>query len=158
MNVPATWGRGRAVRLPDPELYASDTPIHLTIGADHGSPFAAGQIATLVCDSVEKSSELLGFRLYVYCLMPDHVHAMVSAGSTGRPISEFLQRMKSFTTRRYQALTGRRRLWQASAFDRVSRPGEDLATIVRYIADNPVRRGLVACWADWPHTRVFVDL
>ena len=158
VNCPSTWGRGRAVRLPDPNLYASDVPIHFTIGANNGAPFNDAMIAAMVCNSVQKSCELLHFRLFIYCLMPDHLHVVISPAESRTPASEFLRKLKSFTTRQYQLRAGESHLWQNSAFDRVIRPHEDIQAIVRYIAANPVRRELVKCWTDWPWTKVFIDL
>ena len=155
--VPATYGRGRAVRLA-PEVYTTDVPIHLTVCANDGRPFERQGVATMVCGSVERCAELLNFRLFAYCLMPDHLHLVVSPAESRKPISEYLKRLKGFTTHEYHRMVGTYGLLQASAHDRVKRPGESIETLVRYIADNPVRAGLVRAWTDWPYTRVFVEI
>jgi len=112
----------------------------------------------MVCDAVERSAALLEYRLLGYCLMPDHLHIVLSPGDSQVPVSVFLRRFKSFTTNQYQKLTPASRLWQYSARDRIRRAREGLRALVEYVANNPVRRGLVACWEDWPYTKVFVDL
>jgi REP element-mobilizing transposase RayT len=112
----------------------------------------------MVCDSTERSAEVLGFRLYVYCLMPDHLHLLLSPAESATNVSAFLDRFKSFTTNRYWKLGGSGRLWQPSARDRLKRPSEPLETLVAYIANNPVRAGLVPRWTEWPYTKVFVDI
>ena len=41
-------------------------------------------------------------------------------------------------------------VWQAGYFERVLRENEDIRTVVAYILDNPVRRGLVENARDYP--------
>jgi len=40
--------------------------------------------------------------------------------------------------------------WQKDFYDHVIRKDNDIATHVRYILDNPVRRGLVSLWQEYP--------
>ena len=40
--------------------------------------------------------------------------------------------------------------WQKDFYDHVIRKEENLISIARYILDNPVRKGLVARWDDYP--------
>jgi len=153
---PATYGRGRAVRL-ESELYAMDIPVHLTICAASGCPFEQAAVAKMVCEALEQTASRMGHRLFAYCLMPDHLHVLLSPHESGTSMSGFLRRFKSFTTRRHQKATGQKRLWQYSARDRLLRPGEDLLALATYVANNPVRRELVETWTDWPYTNVFVE-
>jgi REP element-mobilizing transposase RayT len=157
MLGPATYGRGRAVRL-DPRVYSSDVPIHLIICAEDGAPFQDASLAGMVCTAIEHSAAALGFRLFVYCLMPEHLHVLVSPADARVPVSEFLRKFKGFTTNQFQKVSGNSRLWQYSARDRVKRATEDIVTLTAYIANNPVRRGLVKCWTDWPYTKVLVEI
>jgi REP element-mobilizing transposase RayT len=39
--------------------------------------------------------------------------------------------------------------WQKDFYDHVIRKDEDIAIQVRYILDNPVRRGLVSSWQEY---------
>jgi REP element-mobilizing transposase RayT len=155
--APATYGRGRAVRL-SPEIYASDVPIHLTICAEAGPPFADDLFARMVCECIERCAATLRQRLLAYCLMPDRLHVVISAGDSRTPVAEFLRRFKSFTTHEYQKREPAARLWQYSARDRVSRAGESVATMVEYVVNNPVRHGLVRCWSDWAYSKVAIEL
>jgi REP element-mobilizing transposase RayT len=150
----ATYGRGRTVRL-DRHDYASDEPVHLTLCVVAGSPFMDRELAAVVCNALEEVSRRLGYTLYGYCLMPDHLHVVVSPSESETAIGVFLQRFKSFTTRMWQKKSGTPRLWQTSAYDRVLRSSEDPWAVAGYIADNPVRAGLVKKWTDWPWARVY---
>ena len=152
-----TYGQSRAVRW-DRYNYKDAAVIHLTICANQGEPFNDQRVAQMVCDSAEKSCELLRYQLFGFCLMPDHFHILLSPGDSGTALSRWLNSFKSFTTNQYQRICGLLMLWQPSANDHVCRDNETAETVMRYVAHNPVRRGLVEYWRDWPWTRVFVDI
>jgi len=40
--------------------------------------------------------------------------------------------------------------WQKDFYDHIIRQNENLITQIRYILDNPVRKGLVDNWNDYP--------
>ena len=153
---PRTYGRGRAVRLPEYD-YTQDVPTHLIL-CSRGTPFAQRKVSEMVCENVEVYSERLRFRLFGYCLMPDHLHVLLSTGDADTPIGKWLNSFKSYTTHCYMEQGGIPPLWQRSAYDHVCRKGEVASEVAMYIANNPVRKGLVQKWDDWPWTRVFVEL
>jgi REP element-mobilizing transposase RayT len=93
----------------------------------------------------------------IHCLMPDHVHLLLhgcDAASDQRRLIRFLRRH----TQALLAETGH--AWQPQAYDHVLRSQESdrlaYETLVRYIAQNPVRAGLVQNAGDWPHTGAVV--
>jgi len=136
--------------------YASATPLHVIICTCDQEQVLTGSLAKRVSQSIEKTSELLGYELYAYCVMPDHVHVLLSPARSEAPLREWLRKFKSFTTRQYQCTAGKARLWQRSAFDRVLRTNEPVNKVAGYIACNPERKGLVECWTEWPYSKVFV--
>ncbi len=152
-----TYRHSRAVRW-DRYNYRDDAVVHLTICADRGQPFISQRTAQLVCDSVVRCCELRSYRLYGFCLMPDHLHTLLSPAESGDSIDRWLNAFKSFTTNQYMQLGGEPPLWQRSAYDHVCRDGGTAEKVMRYIADNPVRRKLVDDWRDWPWTQVFVEM
>ncbi len=122
-----------------------------------GRPFADGAVATMVCAALEESIARTGYELYAYCLMPDHLHVLLSPATSETHIAVFLRRFKSYTTNRYWKLGGRGRLWQRSARDRLMRSREKPSVLLSYIVGNPVRAGLIGTWTQWPYSRLFVD-
>jgi len=40
--------------------------------------------------------------------------------------------------------------WQKDFYDHIIRTNEDIAAQVRYVLDNPVRKGLVLLWQEYP--------
>ena len=63
-----------------------------------------------------------------------------------------MQRLKGYTATQANKLLGRSgAFWQPESYDHVVRPGE-LPRILAYVAENPVKAGLVQEWQQWPHT------
>lgn len=151
-----TYGRSRAVRLEGFD-YSSDLPIHLTLSTEK-SVFLNPDLAQLVCDSIEACSCKTNYRLFGYCLMPDHLHVLLSPVACGKPIDDWLRDFKSYTTNRFMRMGGSPPLWQRSAHDHICRGTETAETVLIYIANNPVRHGLVDDWRKWPWTKMFIEL
>jgi len=152
-----TYSASRAVRHQDCD-YSGNIDVHLTVCARRTDAFTAVETARLVCENVEFYCSNLGFRLYGYCLMPDHLHVLLSPAESRISVGTWLRQFKSFTTRQHQLRTGNAELWQRSAHDHVCRTEETAEHVLTYIVNNPVRAGLVQRWQDWPWTKVFVDL
>jgi putative transposase len=81
----------------------------------------------------------------VYCFMPDHLH-LVLQGLSPRAdlygaVIEFKQRTGYWLRRNRPEAS-----WQKGFYDHVLRESEDLTTQVRYVLDNPRRKGLVSSW------------
>ena len=90
-------------------------------------------------------------QLFTYCLMPDHLHFLITPEEKGVCTLAFTDRFKSMTTRRSWDLGWRGKLWQPRNYDHVVRDGEeDLVEIDAYIRANPVRKKFVEESADWP--------
>ena len=152
-----TYGASRAPRLPECD-YADNVDVHLTLCADRGEPFRDEAVARMICENIEFYSRKLGYRLYGYCLMPDHLHVLLSPADSGTVLSQWLDRFKSYTTHEFMKAGGRAPLWQRSAYDHVCRAGETAEVVLAYIAGNPVRAGFVERWGDWAWTKVFIDI
>ena len=153
-----TWGKSRVNRLPDYD-YVDDRPIHLTICAlDKKSVFGHDAEAEAIITELSKAAQDLECKMLCYCLMPDHLHVIVSSGDSGVALSKFLNIFKGRTTAVFRKRFGVSNLWQKSDYDHVIRAGEDLKTIIQYVLNNPVRKGLVASPDDYPYSRCFEDI
>ena len=152
-----TYGASRAPRLEGCD-YTGDEVIHLTICAAAGEPFGDPTIARMICENVEFYSQKLDFQLFGFCLMSDHLHVLISPADSGTSMSYWLQAFKSYTGHKYVKLGREPPLWQRSAYDHVCRKNETADRVLAYIAENPVRAGLVQRWADWPWTKVFIEI
>ncbi len=152
-----TYGRGRALRLPDCD-YIGDIDIHVVLCADRETPFRVDTVAAMVCENVEFYCRKLAYRLCGFTLMPDHLHALLSPAKSERRLPYWLDVFKSYTTNQYMKMGYRPPLWQASANDHVCRTAETAEKVLTYVVNNPVRAGLVQCWQDWPWTKVLIEI
>ncbi|HET6434761.1 MAG TPA: transposase [Xanthomonadaceae bacterium] len=92
-----------------------------------------------------------------WVVMPDHLHWLfvLRAGT----LSACLQRLKSRSARTLRAHDGSAgALWQAGYYDHRLRGDDDLRVQSRYIVDNPVRKGWVRHWREYPHAWCRWDL
>jgi putative transposase len=84
----------------------------------------------------------------IYCFMPDHQHLIVSGTSIQADVLNFIKMYKQKTG--YCLSRNLSAKWQKDFYDHVIRKEDNLISIARYILDNPVRKGLVAHWDDYP--------
>lgn len=84
----------------------------------------------------------------VYCFMPDHQHLIISGLQKNSNVWSTIVKYKQKTGFWLSKNSPFR--WQKDFYDHAIRSDEDLATQVKYILDNPVRKGLVKVWEDHP--------
>ena len=90
------------------------------------------------------------FTVVVYCVMPDHLHALLEAQSDAADFREFVRVFTQCTSFQWKRKVGTD-LWQRSYFDRVLRADEDTPSIAKYILENPVRAGLAKEPLNYPY-------
>jgi REP element-mobilizing transposase RayT len=150
-----TWGKSRSNRLRHHD-YSVDWPIHVTICTENKQEiFKSAVKAESVIGELLKSADELGFRVLCYCLMPDHLHVVLTPGDSGRSLSEFLNIFKGRTTTVFRKTEGFNKIWQRTAFDHVIRANEDLRAVIEYIMNNPVRKGMTEKAHDYPYGKWF---
>ena len=96
------------------------------------------------------------FDLRVAVVMPDHVHIIFTPlvdheATEVCSLAAIMCGIKGSSAHAINKTLGRRgRVWQPESFDHVVRSSEGLDAKIQYILENPVRRGLVARWMDYP--------
>jgi len=89
-----------------------------------------------------------GINIYAYCFMPDHLHILL--GSDERTdIVKCIRKFKQLTGYRVKSQFGFT-LWQKSFYDHILRKEENIREVARYILENPVRKGLVDDFRNYP--------
>ena len=134
--------------------YAARRVYFVTIVAHERRPiFEDVRVAKVTLDCLHELRRRVQFNLYVYCLMPDHFHALMGAGESNKTLGEIVGAFKSTATRAFwQWYEGK--LWQRQYFDHIIRNEEDFFETKEYIKLNPVRKGLVDSWEEWPYTAI----
>lgn len=123
----------------------------------HGSPFVSPALAERTIAALAHYRDRGLCRVYAYCLMPDHLHAVIGlVGAGAQPaqalinLRQLMARFKRFTTTQVAWKHGLHgALWQRDFYDHLTRCREDFETQCRYVLENPVRKGLVSEWRDF---------
>jgi putative transposase len=95
------------------------------------------------------------YDLYAYCIMSNHVHMVFrhlehANKLKSYPVTFTLQNLKSYT-----ALMANRELkrtgefWHAESYDHIIRNKKELARVISYTLNNPVKAEIVDHWKDW---------
>ncbi len=106
------------------------------------------RIAQRVEDAL-KHFDSVKYHLHAWCIMPNHVHVIVTPLS-GWTLSSILHSWKSFTGHKANALLGRKgSFWMEEYFDRAIRDENHFMRAVEYIENNPVKAGLCGEAAEW---------
>jgi REP element-mobilizing transposase RayT len=85
----------------------------------------------------------------VYCFMPDHQHMIITGTDDEvdllKAIISYKQKTGFWMSKNKAGAS-----WQKDFYDHLIRREEKLATHIKYILDNPVRKGLVSDWQNYP--------
>jgi REP element-mobilizing transposase RayT len=96
------------------------------------------------------------FVLRVAVVMPDHVHLIFTplinyAAIAIYSLGEIMGAIKGASAHRINKVVGRKGcVWQTESFDHVLRSSESLDAKILYVLENPVRKGLVREWSEYP--------
>lgn len=86
-----------------------------------------------------------------WVLMPDHLHWLFQLGEVCT-LAVAMQSFKGRAARAVNLIEGRQRtIWQRGYHDRALRAEDDVRSVARYLAANPLRAGLVAQIGDYSH-------
>ena len=87
---------------------------------------------------------------WAYTFMPDHVHVILEGkcetSDLWKTMVLFKQRTGYWFSRYKKYIE-----WQKDFYDHIHRGDVDLRSHIEYILDNPVRKGLVKNWQDYPY-------
>ena len=122
----------------------------LTIGTNgrrpvFGDPSAANSAIAVLTRLASQRAVMV----YGYCIMPDHIHLVISVPPT-YDVPTFVGQFKNLTQRAVWQLGIVGTFWQKSFWDHAIRSNESLEETVRYVLNNPVRRGLATDWTEYP--------
>jgi putative transposase len=119
-------------------------------------------------ESLQEARNTLPFDLWAWVIMPEHVHLLVCPRSDEMTVGEIRSRIKEPVARRaiawleqsapdwlpritvQEGKRTRRRFWQpGGGYDRNATELVTIYSMIDYIHNNPVRRGLVEKSTDW---------
>ena len=109
-------------------------------------------IATILMERFSFLEEKYCWQFPAYVIMPNHIHCMCIDNTEGVNISltRLIGEFKRYTSRKINMILGHSgRVWVDENFDHWCRTTDEEAKIIEYIANNPVKAGLVAKKEDW---------
>jgi putative transposase len=90
------------------------------------------------------------YELLAYCIMPNHVHLVITLGRNDISLYKVLQSLKRFTAREANKILSRGgAFWQHESYDHVVRDGKELLRVIAYVVRNPEKAGLVDTREAW---------
>jgi putative transposase len=95
------------------------------------------------------------FGVYAFCVMPDHLHALVRGLQATSDLLAFMKILKRKTGYEFQSKF-RRSLWQKKFHDHILRPKESPEGVAADIWMNPVRKGLCKDAREYPYSGSFL--
>jgi REP element-mobilizing transposase RayT len=149
-NKPAALNKRRKnIRLPNQIYELSSQIFSVTICVQGRRPifknekWAKTLLGSLNTGLIAKQTEQ-----YAWCLMPDHFHLLISP--RGANLSDIQSAWKSYTAHLLRKVGLDGACWQRGFYDHALRKEEDVQRAAEYIINNPVRKGLVQNWRDYP--------
>jgi putative transposase len=140
----------RPTRLPG-FSYVGQLRYFLTICVDQRLRiFDEGACARFVIAQLLLIAGVKQFEVLAYCVMPDHLHALMLGLKDSSDLKAFVDRYKQATGLWWKQNGHVRRLWQEGYHDRILREHDANEGVIRYILLNPVRAGLVSDPREYP--------
>src|SRR3954469_7440 len=123
----------------------------LTFSCYHRQPrFQSAVTYDLFLTCLENMRVKFGVYIYAYVVMPEHVHLLVSEPER-KTLADAMHNLKLSFTKRLRRIraTETGSFWQERGYDRNVHSAEEFAEKLRYIHQNPVKRGLVTAAEHW---------
>jgi len=131
------------------EYYIGKISIVLTMCIkDKVCLFSDTEVINIFTDILGNVVEKNKIIIPVYCFMPDHQHIIITGTHDDadliKIITEYKQKTGFWLSKNRVGIR-----WQKDFYDHIIKKNEDLSTQVRYILDNPVRKGIVSHWHEY---------
>ena len=105
---------------------------------------ALPEVSARLFETVRHRQEKFLWWPYLFLLMPDHLHALLSFPPSGKTLKLIISKWKEWTAKELGIV------WQCDFFEHRLRHDESRREKADYILQNPVRKKLVARPEDWP--------
>ena len=104
------------------------------------NPAIADVVADTLCYFEDE-----GYRLFAWCVMPNHVHVVIRFFPS-ESLASVVHSWKSFSAKKANLILGTAgALWQREYYDHLPRDENEFEHAVEYVAENPTKVGL----RDW---------
>jgi len=152
-NAPGRLPRRKPLRLKGFDYGEAACSYFVTICANKKRPLLIEPCAVQAIEQAIAKTRELGALVHCYCIMPDHLHMLISLADCGRNMSRLIHGFKYTASRR-----AGRPLWQRSFHDHILRPSENPEEVCLYILENPIRKELANDFGRWPYGKMLDPL
>jgi REP element-mobilizing transposase RayT len=134
------------------EIYSNRNQIFsITICTKDRRPIFAKELwAQTIIETFQTEPFRKNTESYAYCLMPDHLHLLVSRKNGN--LIDFIRRWKSYTANLLNKSGWDGPCWQRGFYDHALRKDEDIRITAEYIVHNPVREHIAKHWREYPYS------
>ncbi|MEO0137840.1 MAG: transposase [candidate division WOR-3 bacterium] len=112
---------------------------------DRKEIFTNEEVIVAFLEILRESIKKFDCKNWVYLFMPDHLHLILEGNSEKsdlwRAVVYFKQKTGYWLSKNNYKVS-----WQKDFYDHIFRKDEDLKKHIRYILENPVRKGLTDDW------------
>lgn len=117
--------------------------------ADRKGIFGDCKSSQIAIDTIMNYAERHDIYLYVFCVMPDHIHIALHPEGE-QTVIRYIGDVKGRISYLLHKNGIRGSIWQRGFYDHVLRKSEGLEDLIMYILENPVRKGLVDIYTKYP--------
>jgi len=115
--------------------------------------FADFRAADILMEAVLFGKKQQWYYLLSFVIMPDHMHLVIIPKD--KNISECMKSIKGFSARQINRVLNRKgSIWQVGFYDYVLDSEEKVLTRMKYVEDNPLRKGLVNRSEDYEYSTI----
>ncbi|PIY78539.1 MAG: hypothetical protein COY82_01960 [Parcubacteria group bacterium CG_4_10_14_0_8_um_filter_35_7] len=144
-----------APRLPQFD-YKGNFAYSITICCNQGKNHFTKDATVQPCLNILKNvMDQEGFDIYAYCFMPDHLHLLLIGKNENVDMNKTIKLYKQKTGYWFKQQY-KEKIWQNSYYDHIIRKEEGIENVALYIFNNPIRKGLVNDFIDYPYLGSFV--
>jgi REP element-mobilizing transposase RayT len=111
--------------------------------------FKKAEVVDCLIHILNNNAERERFRILTYCFMPDHFHLLAIGEDDKSDLKRFISSFKQESGYWFKRNYGED-LWHISFYDHILRKEESLESVASYILENPVRKGIVSDYRDYP--------
>lgn len=114
--------------------------------------FTDEKMCRILLISIEYFKLILDYKIYAYCIMPDHLHLILHPCGKYE-LSYIMQMIKGGFARKVNKINGSvGKIWQKRFYDEAIRDDFMLMRKMEYIHNNPLRKGLVISLEEYKYS------
>jgi len=133
-------------------IFIKDYPyVVTTVTLDREPILKESRAANAVVEAILFGKRQQWYYLLSFVIMPDHMHLVIIPRD--KNISQCMKSVKGFSARRINSMFNRTgSIWQNGFYDYILDSEEKVLSRMRYIENNPVRKGVVTNTEDYGYS------